>query len=97
MEKTEKDAFTPVKKPLCFIPIDGEAEMQFRAMKVRNDFRTMGFLSWGDFFAEVVREYPEMELLENFKRLQAFWWLRNFDEVLIEKLEVLADNLKEEA
>ena len=97
MEKTDNQSLNRVNKALCFTPVDAEAEMQFRAMKVRNDFRGMGFLVWGEFFAEVVKEYPEMDQSDNFKRLQAFWWLRNFDEVLIAKLELLADNLKEEA
>ena len=97
MEKTEKQPLIDVKKAMCFTPVDEEAVMQFRAMKVRNDFRAMGFMAWGDFFAVVVKEYPEMELMDNYKRLQAFWWLRNFDEVLIEKLEVLANNLKKES
>lgn len=97
MEKTENRVQFDVKKQMCLTPADDYTEMQFKALKVINKFRMIGFSTWGSFYAEVCKEHPEMEVYINFRRLQAFWHLRNFDAEMIEKLEVLADNLKEEA
>ena len=97
MEKTQTPPERDVKKPMCFVPVDETAKWEFRAMKVRNAFREMGFTVRRVFVDEVFKAYPEYNTIQGFKTMEAFWSLRYFGPELIEKLEVLADNLKEEA
>lgn len=97
MEKTENQATLDVKKQMCLTVADEYSEHQFRALKVVSKFRMMGFPNWTAFYAEIKTQYPDAETMEVGKKLQQFWYMRNFDIEMIEKLEVLADNLKEEA
>lgn len=80
----------------CFTPFDDYTRLQFRALKVVNQFKSMGFITWKSFYTEVVSVYSDMALHENTKRLSAFWHLRNFNEDFIEKIEILVENLTEE-
>ena len=97
MEKTENASILNVKKTICLTPANSQSELQINALRVLNEFRLRGFVVWPEFLAEVLREYPELDSARGFRSLQAFWHNRNYDADLIEKLEVLADNLKEEA
>lgn len=100
MENTKNQYVEDVKigeGRLCFNPVDDEAKLRFRALNILNDFKKLGFVNRADWLAEVFGTYNELDSVEGFKTLQAFWNLRYFGTELMDKLEVLADNLKEEA
>lgn len=100
MEKTKKRPELRVKirtAPLCFSPFDDEAKLRFRAMNILNEFKYCGYVNRVDWLGEVFEAYPEMDSAAGFKTLQAFWNLRYFGIELMDKLELLIDNLKEEA
>ena len=84
------------EEKLCFRPFDDEARLRFRALNILNDFKRMGYVNRAEWLAEVFDAYNELNTVDGFKTLQAFWGLRYFGTELMDKLEVLIDNLKEE-
>lgn len=84
------------KKRMCLTPVDDSVELQFRALAALNSFKALGFETWSAFYALMEENYPDASTIDVYKKLQAFWNLRNFHREIIERLEMIVESVMKE-
>ena len=96
MEKIADKRNFKEKQAMCLDPVDDFVETQFRALHAINSFKKMGFDSWKAFYEIMVEKYPNADEVQVYKKLHAFWALRNFRPEIVQNVEMVLESLKAE-
>lgn len=85
--------FKGMKNPICITPADDDTEMVTEALRIVNDFKTLGYRR-DEFFSAVIDKLPEYDTVEGTKKLTGYWLLRVKDSKLNDQLSELLVQLK---
>lgn len=83
-------------KNICIAPIDDSIRDRANAVRILNNYKSLGFDTRSGFVGLVQENLPKYKGYKEQKPIEWFWESRRFDAELNTELEILLESLKNE-
>ena len=79
-----------------FRPVDKDIQVHGEALRILNEFKTLGFVTRSAFVEVILQKNPDYNDFGKIQKLMNFWSVRVKDESLNKDLDIVLDKLKAE-